>query len=86
MKHLSFLVSIMATLYTLPGIAVAQNENNETSFSLLVAKAGCCKVRKSSKHPWAKTSISFEQCKAANDADKDGIYQSTGKYWLDRSC
>ncbi len=85
MKHLSFLVSIMVTLYTLPGIAVAQNENNEPSFSLLVAKAGCCKVRKSSQHPWAKTSMSFEQCKAKK-AKGDEIYQSTGKYWWDRSC
>ena len=86
MKHLSFLVSIMAILYTFPGIAVAQNEYNETSFSLLVAKAGCCKVRKTSQHPWAKTSMSFEKCKAAKGADGDNIYKSTGKYWWDRSC
>ena len=86
MKHLSFLVSIMVTLYTLPGMAVAQNENNETSFSLLVAKAGCCKVRKTDNHPWVKTSISFEQCEDANNAEGDNIYKSTGKYWWDRSC
>ena len=86
MKHLSFLVSIMVTLYTFPGIAVAQNENNETSFSLLVAKSGCCKVRKTEKHPWAKTSMSFEQCRAAKGADGDKIYQSTGLTWWDRSC
>ena len=87
MKHLSFLVSIMVTLYTFPGIAVAQNENNETSFSLLVARSGCCKARRTIEHPWARTSMSFEQCEAANNAeDGDGIYQSTGRYWWDRSC
>ena len=86
MKHLSFLVSIMATVYTLPGIAGAQNENNETSYSILVAKSGCCKVRKSSKHPWAKTSRSFQQCEDANKADGDGIYKSSGLTWWDRSC
>jgi hypothetical protein len=88
MKHLSFLVSIMVTLYTLPGIAVAQNENNETSFSLLVARSGCCKARRTIEHPWARTSMSYEQCEAANanDPDGDNIYQSTGLTWWDRSC
>lgn len=86
MKHLSFLVSIMMTLYAIPGVAVAQNEYNETSFSLLVAKAGCCRVRNTSQHPWAKTSMSYEQCEDANDADGDNIYQSTGLTWWDRSC
>ena len=86
MKHLSFLVSIMAALYTLPGAAVAQNENNDTSFSLLVAKSGCCKFRKSHQHPWTKTSKSFEQCEADNNAEGDNIYKREGRYWWDRAC
>ena len=86
MKCLSFLVPILLALYSLPGAAVAQNETNDTSFSLLIAKSGCCKVRKSLQHPWAKTSKSFEQCEADNKADGDNIYRSEGLYWWDRAC
>lgn len=86
MKYLSLLVSIMVTIYAMPAVAADQNETNGTSFSLMVAKSGCCKTRKSPQHPWAKIHNNFDQCEAANNADGDNIYQSTGLYWWDRSC
>jgi len=86
MKHFSLVVSIMTALYVFPSLSIAHNENNDTLFPLTVAKSGCCKVRKSAQHPWVKTSMSYDQCKNANNDDGDKIYKSKGLNWWDRSC
>lgn len=87
MKHLSLLVSIMLAVCAMPAAAADQKEeNNDPSLSLMVAKSGCCKERRSPQHPWAKIHSDFAQCETGNNNDGDNIYQSTGLYWWDRSC
>lgn len=86
MKQLSLLVSMMFTVYVLPGLAYAQEENYDSTFSIMVAKSGCCKVRKSPQHPWSKIHNNFVRCEKDNNDDGDNVYQSTGLYWWDRSC
>lgn len=86
MKHLSVSVSIIAAVYAMPAVSAEQYESNYNSLSIMVAKSGCCKVRNSPQHPWAKIHNNFEQCKVSNSDDGDNIYQSTGLYWWDRSC
>lgn len=86
MKHFPLVVSIVTALVVLPSLSIAQHENNNAQFSQMVAKSGCCKVRKSAKHPWVITDISFDQCKNENNNDGDKIYKNSGLYWWDRSC
>lgn len=86
MKHFSILVSLVTAMLILPVSTVAQVEERAALFSVEVAKAGCCKVRKSTKHPWVKTGQEFGQCKNDNKGDGDKIYQSKGLVWWDRSC
>jgi len=86
MNRLTLLVSIMSTLYILPGLVNAQDSTHDPLFSSKVAKSGCCKVRKSSQRPWAKTDMSFGQCEDANSSEGDNIYKNLGLYWWDRSC
>lgn len=86
MKLFSFLPLLITALLFLPASTVAQVDQRADLFSLEVAKAGCCKVRQSTKLPWVKTNKEFGQCKNANSDDGDKIYQSTGLVWWDRSC
>ena len=86
MKRFSSLISILATLYFSSVSATTQNEDIKALFALQVAKSGCCKVRQSSQHPWAKTGVSFAQCENNNNDDGDSIYNNSGSYWWDRSC
>lgn len=86
MKHSSLLVSVFTALAVLSGSSIAQSDNDNALFSLKLAKSGCCKARKSAKHPWVKTSKSFEDCENANGGEGDDIYKSNGSYWWDRSC
>ncbi|MCP4075342.1 MAG: hypothetical protein GY744_04070 [Gammaproteobacteria bacterium] len=87
MKHSTLFVSIIFTVFLFPGLTSAEGEYNKTSFTLKVAKSGCCKSRNSSQYPWEKIHNNFDRCKAANDSqDGDGIYQNMGSIWWDRSC
>lgn len=86
MNRLTLLASIMAMLYVFPGLVSAKDLTHAPLFSIKVAKSGCCKVRKSSQHPWAKTNKSFGQCEDFNSSEGDKIYKNTGQYWWDRSC
>ena len=86
MKYIFSSISILIMLSVSSGLAIAQAEKNDALFSQMVAKSGCCKVRKSPQHPWAKTGQSFDQCENINSGDGDKIYKSSGLYWWDRSC
>ncbi len=86
MKHSSLLVLIVTALFIFSGTSIAQTDRDNALFSIKVAKSGCCKARKSAKHPWVKVNKGFEKCKKSNSDDGDKIYKSKGLYWWDRSC
>lgn len=86
MKPLSSLAAVAVMLCVFTASSAAQEVADNQLFMQQVAKAGCCKVRKSSGHPWAKTSKEFGQCKKMNKKDDDKIYKNRGRVWWDRSC
>ena len=55
-------------------------------FTEEVAKSGCCKARKSDKHPWIRNGMGYQQCEDINKSDGDPLFKKSGKYWWDRSC
>ena len=86
MKHFPLLVAVVTALVVFSGSSIAQSGNNNDSFSLKVAKSGCCKVRQSTKHPWVKVNKSFDGCQNASGGGGAQIYKGDGLYWWDRSC
>lgn len=53
------------------------------------AVSGCCKERKSYKHPWVRNGMNFKQCQEYNqdqDGKEDDVLDKSGYVWWDVNC
>ena len=54
-----------------------------------LAIAGCCKERKTIKHPRRKNGLNLKQCKDRNkkwDEGRDSVFDQAGRVWWDGRC
>ncbi len=54
-----------------------------------LAIAGCCKERKTIKHPWRKNGLNLQRCKDQNtkrDKGRDSVFDKAGFVWWDVRC